>query len=83
MITLGMIENGARVYAIGRTKEALDEIVRRYSGSGSSASEGGKDGGKDGRGMIVPIVGDVTDKESLRGVVKQIEEHAEGGLQVL
>jgi len=74
MITLGMIENGARVYAIGRTKDSLDEIVRRYSGS--------KDG-KDGRGVIVPVVGDVTDKDSLMEVVKKIGEQAEGGLQVL
>ena len=74
MITLGMIENGARVYAIGRHKDSLDEIVRRYSGS--------KDG-KDGRGVIVPVVGDVTDKQSLMDVVKQIGEQAEGGLQVL
>jgi NADP-dependent 3-hydroxy acid dehydrogenase YdfG len=71
MITLGMIENGARVYAIGRHKESLDEIVKRYSGDGKE------------RGVIVPIVGDVTDKESLLNVVKQIEGQAEGGLQVL
>ena len=71
MITLAMIENGAKVFAIGRHRENLDEIVKRYSGDGKE------------RGVIVPIVGDVTDKESLKSLVKEIEGQTEGGIQVL
>ncbi|KAH8088127.1 short chain dehydrogenase/reductase [Filobasidium floriforme] len=71
MITLAMIENGAKVFAIGRHRENLDEIVKRYGGDGKE------------RGLIVPVVGDVTDKESLGKVVKEIEGQAEGGIQIL
>jgi NADP-dependent 3-hydroxy acid dehydrogenase YdfG len=66
-----MIENGAKVFAIGRHRENLDEIVKRYGGDGKE------------RGLIVPVVGDVTDKESLGKVVKEIEGQAEGGIQIL
>jgi NADP-dependent 3-hydroxy acid dehydrogenase YdfG len=71
MITLAMIENGAKVFAIGRHRENLDEIVKRYGGDGNE------------RGVIVPVIGDVTDKEALGKVVKEIEGQAEGGIQVL
>lgn len=73
MITLALVENGAKVFAISRHRENLDETVKRYSGPG----------GKGQRGMIVPIAGDVTDKEGLKALVKEIEGQAAGGIQVL
>jgi NADP-dependent 3-hydroxy acid dehydrogenase YdfG len=71
MITTAMIENGAKVFAVGRNKESLDKIVELYGGDGKE------------RGVIVPVQGDVTDKDSLRKIVKEIGDQAEGGIQVL
>jgi NADP-dependent 3-hydroxy acid dehydrogenase YdfG len=44
--------NGAKVYIVGRTKEKLDRVVETY--------------GRDIKGEIIPIVGDVTNKEGVQ-----------------
>lgn len=51
--------NGAKVYIIGRTKEKLDKVAEIY--------------GKDIPGQIIPLQGDVTSKESIKNMVKEIE----------
>jgi len=71
MLTLALIENGCKVYAIGRSNDKLQEIIRRYSGDGTE------------RGQIVAVPGDITKKESLIQIVKTIEGHEPNGIQIL
>ena len=51
--------NGAKVYITGRTAEKLDNVVKTY--------------GQDIDGEIIPITADVTSKESIAKLVKEIE----------
>lgn len=51
--------NGVKVYITGRTEEKLDRVVEVY--------------GKDIPGSIIPITGDVTKKDSIAKLVKEIE----------
>lgn len=39
MCTLALVENGAKVYIVGRTQEKLDEVVQRYSGDGQERGQ--------------------------------------------
>lgn len=57
--TQALAVNGAKVYIVGRTKEKLDKVVEVY--------------GQDIPGEIIPLVGDVTDKEGVEKLVKEIE----------
>lgn len=60
MITQALAVNGAKVYITGRTAEKLDRVVDTY--------------GKDIDGEIVPLHGfDVTDKQQIAKLVKEIE----------
>ncbi|KAK0647592.1 putative oxidoreductase [Lasiodiplodia hormozganensis] len=59
MATQALAVNGAKVYIVGRTKEKLDKVVEVY--------------GQDIPGEIIPLVGDVTDKEGVEKLVKEIE----------
>ncbi|KAL1301949.1 hypothetical protein AAFC00_002408 [Neodothiora populina] len=59
MATQAFAVNGAKVYIIGRTKEKLDKVAEVY--------------GKDIPGQIVPLQGDITSKESIAAMVKEIE----------
>lgn len=59
MITQTLAVNGAKVYIVGRTEEKLDRVAELY--------------GKDISGQIIPIVGDVADKEGVKKIVKEIE----------
>jgi NADP-dependent 3-hydroxy acid dehydrogenase YdfG len=54
MCTQALAVNGAKVYIVGRTKEKLDKVVEAH--------------GKGIAGEIIPLVGDVTDKDSVRWV---------------
>ncbi|KAF2144279.1 uncharacterized protein K452DRAFT_349990 [Aplosporella prunicola CBS 121167] len=58
MSTQALAVNGAKVYIVGRTKEKLDTVVKTH--------------GQNIAGEIVPIVGDVTDKEGVEQLVKEI-----------
>ncbi|KAJ3509366.1 hypothetical protein NM208_g15678 [Fusarium decemcellulare] len=59
MATQALAVNGAKVYITGRTKEKLDRVVEQY--------------GKDIEGEIIPIQGDINNKE---GVQKLYEEYS-------
>lgn len=59
MATQAFAVNGAKVYIIGRTKEKLDKVAEIY--------------GKDILGQIIPIQGDISKKESIAAMVKEIE----------
>lgn len=71
MITLALVENGAKVFITGRRAEALQEVVKRYSGDGQK------------RGQIVAVQGDVTDKQSLQNIVGEVSKQASGGINIL
>lgn len=68
MITQALVANGAKVYITGRTGEKLDRVVERYS---------------EGKDSIVPITADVTSKEEIKKLVKEIESREPKGLSVL
>ncbi|KAF2842718.1 NAD(P)-binding protein [Patellaria atrata CBS 101060] len=59
MITQALAVNGAKVYIVGRTEEKLDRVAELY--------------GKDIDGQIIPITGDVSTKEGVVNIVKEIE----------
>lgn len=59
MATQAFAVNGAKVYIIGRTKEKLDKVAEIY--------------GKDVPGQIIPLQGDISKKDSIAAMVKEIE----------
>jgi len=59
MCTQALAVNGAKVYIVGRTEEKLDRVAEVH--------------GKDIAGHIIPIVGDVSDKDGVAKLVKEIE----------
>jgi len=59
MITQALAANGAKVYIVGRTQEKLDKVVETY--------------GKDIEGSIIPLQGDVTNKDDVARLVKEVE----------
>jgi len=63
MITQAFANNGARVYITSRRQEALDKAVETW---GSSL--------KHPKGAIIPIVCDVTSKDSVQHLVQEIEK---------
>jgi len=58
MAVQALVANGAKVYITGRTKEKLDKVVELYS---------------QGEGSIVPLVADVSKKDDIAKLVKEIE----------
>merc|ERR1712187_1020223 len=59
MATQALAVNGAKVYITGRTGEKLDRVVELY--------------GKNIPGQIVPLTSDVTSKDSITQLLKEIE----------
>lgn len=59
MITQALAVNGAKVYITGRTGEKLDTVVKTH--------------GQNIDGQIIPITADVTKKEDITKLVKEIE----------
>ena len=59
MATQALAVNGAKVYITGRTSEKLDRVTELY--------------GKNIPGQIIPITSDMTSKESIQELVKEIE----------
>lgn len=59
MATQALAVNGAKVYIVGRTQEKLDAVVKSH-GQGIA-------------GQIIPIVGDISKKEEIVRLYKEIE----------
>ncbi|KZT27377.1 short-chain dehydrogenase [Neolentinus lepideus HHB14362 ss-1] len=66
MIARGFAANGAKVYITGRRREVLNKVASEWKGSG----------------LLVPLVMDVTDKESIMKARKEVEGQ-DGRLHVL
>jgi NAD(P)-dependent dehydrogenase (short-subunit alcohol dehydrogenase family) len=58
MCVQALAVNGAKVYIVGRTSEKLERVVESH--------------GKNIPGEIIPLVADVTSKDSIRKLVKEI-----------
>ncbi|KAK4124803.1 NAD(P)-binding protein [Parathielavia appendiculata] len=59
MITQALAANGAKVYIVGRSGEKLDTVVNTYN--------------KDIEGEIIALTGDVTSKDDVARLVKEVE----------
>lgn len=59
MATQALAVNGATVYIVGRTGEKLDTVVSTYS--------------KGISGQIIPLPGDITSKDDIKRLVKEVE----------
>lgn len=68
MATQALAVNGAKVYIVGRTKDKLDTVAKTY--------------GKDIEGEIIPLQGDVTSKDDIARLVKDISSR-ESSLHIL
>ena len=60
MAVQALATNGAKVYIVGRTEEKLQKVADTF--------------GKDIPGQIIPVTGDVTNKSSIKELVKHISE---------
>lgn len=60
MISQGLAAAGAKVYIVGRHLDVLEKSCKLYSGS-----QGGK---------LLPLVGDVTKKESIKEMAEYIQK---------
>lgn len=61
--------NGAKVYIVGRRKEALENAAEKYS--------------RDIEGEIIPMPADVTSKQDLERITTEIGSREPGGIHVL
>ena len=59
MCTQALAVNGAKVYITGRTEEKLENVVKTH--------------GQDIEGEIIPITADITKKEEITKLIKEIE----------
>ncbi|KAF2873212.1 hypothetical protein BDV95DRAFT_593570 [Massariosphaeria phaeospora] len=59
MITQALAVNGAKVYIVGRTEDKLERVAEAH--------------GKDIAGQIIPIQGDVSTKQGVQNILKEIE----------
>ncbi|KAI9776973.1 MAG: hypothetical protein M1835_005352 [Candelina submexicana] len=59
MCVQALAVNGAKVYIVGRTEEKLQTVAETH--------------GKDIAGQIIPLVGDISDKQDIKRIVKEIE----------
>jgi len=68
MITQTLAANGAKVYITGRREEALNNVVEKYNS---------------GPGKIIALPGDITKKEEIMRLVKEIESKESKGINLL
>ncbi|KAG9847416.1 hypothetical protein KCU77_g8292, partial [Aureobasidium melanogenum] len=68
MITQALVTNGAKVYITGRRKEKLDKAIELYS---------------TGPGSIHALPGDVSDKEDVIRLAKEMESKEPNGIHLL
>lgn len=59
MCVQALAVNGAKVYIVGRTEEKLERVVETH--------------GKDIAGQIIPLTADITSKQDIKRLVKEIE----------
>ncbi|KAK3076398.1 hypothetical protein LTS18_013144 [Coniosporium uncinatum] len=69
MITQALATNGAKVYITGRREEALQSVVDQY--------------GKDGPGSIHALPGDVSDKQDISRLAKEMSAKEPKGIHLL
>ena len=74
MIAQTLCANGAKVYITGRRQEALDTVVKHYSG---------KCGNKDICGEIVGLMCDITKREELQKLCEEIAKREPQGVHIL
>lgn len=67
MQTLALVQNGAKVYITSRNAEKLKHVAEQYSPEGN----------------IIPIEGDITNKEGISKIVEQISKDSPNGINVL
>merc|ERR1711939_1014339 len=61
MITQTLVANGAKVYITGRREEALNTVAEKYN---------------TGPGKIIPLPGDITKKDEIMKLVKEVESRS-------
>ncbi|OCF31856.1 hypothetical protein I317_02964 [Kwoniella heveanensis CBS 569] len=71
MQTLALVENGAKVFITSRNAEKLQDVAKKYGGDGQS------------KGQIIPVAGDISNKEGIAKLVSEIEKQAPNGINVL
>lgn len=68
MITQTLVANGAKVYITGRREEALNTVAEKYN---------------TGPGKIIPLPGDITKKDEIMKLVKEVESKEPKGIHLL
>lgn len=68
MISQALVANGAKVYITGRRKEVLEKTVELYN---------------QGPGSLHALPGDVSDKQDVLRLAKEIEQKEPNGIQLL
>ncbi|PBP28134.1 putative Rhamnolipids biosynthesis 3-oxoacyl-reductase [Diplocarpon rosae] len=68
MITQTLAANGAKVYITGRREEALKTVVRTYN---------------TGPGKIIALPGDISKKDEITRLVKEVESEEPNGIHLL
>lgn len=68
MITQALVANGAKVYITGRRNEVLESTVKQYN---------------QGPGSLHALPGDVSDKQDVLRLAKEIGEKEPDGIQLL
>lgn len=68
MITQALVSNGAKVYITGRREDKLENAIKQYS---------------TGPGEILPLAGDISNKDDIKRLVKEIEQKEPKGIQLL
>lgn len=67
MQTLTLVQNGAKVFITSRNDEKLQDVAKKYSPEGN----------------IVPVQGDITTKDGIAQIVKDIGSQATNGINIL
>lgn len=71
MQTLALVENGGRVFITSRNAEKLQDVAKKYGGDGQK------------RGEIIPITGDISNKEGIAKIVEEVSKQAPNGINIL
>jgi NAD(P)-dependent dehydrogenase (short-subunit alcohol dehydrogenase family) len=71
MQTLSLVENGAKVIIVSRNADKLKDVAKKYGGDGQA------------RGEILTVSGDITSKEGVQAIVKEVQGLVSGGINIL